>query len=148
MRWLVGVLLLVSLGRALAQETPASTEELEKQYALEAYQQVTVRFNTNIKEFATWEAFKAEVLSLMTPDTMGRCYALTGDTVQVTTVRFPGMEDNGWRKTSGNGWRWNKKDRTFIEYRINTKAGVLLRAEGAKTMFFITQTKKICEYPL
>jgi hypothetical protein len=150
MRWLVGVLLLVSFGRALAQETPTSTEELQKQYTLDAYERVTVMFNTNIKDFASWAAFKAEVLSQVSPDTRGRCYALTGDAVQITTVRFPGMEDNGWRKTSGKGWRWNKKDRTFIEYRLNTKAGVLLRAEGVKSsfLFTITRTKKICEFPL
>jgi hypothetical protein len=51
MQWAVGLLLVVMFGRALAQETPASTEELEAQYAESAYDQAIVKFNTDIKDF-------------------------------------------------------------------------------------------------
>ena len=151
MRWLAGLLLLALLGRALAQETPASTEELEAYDATAAYDQAIIRFNKNIKEFSTWDAFKAEVLSLLPRDTVGSCHALTGETmkpVEVTRVPLPVVEDEGWQKTSGKGWRKRNKDRTFIEYRVNEKAGVLLRIEGVRPRFFFAYTRRICEFPL
>ena len=41
-----------------------------------------------------------------------------------------------------------KANKTFIEYRFNVKAGVLLRVEGVKTWFLPSQTKKMCEFSL
>ena len=150
MRWVVGLLLLVSVSRALAQETPVINDEL-KQKALEAYKQVITRFNTHIKKFSSWDAFKAEVFPMVSPDTFGNCYELTGNAmnpVKFTMVKFQRVEDEGWQKTSGKGWRQNKKDRTFIEYRFNNKADVLIRIEGVKPRFFFAHTRKICEFPL
>jgi hypothetical protein len=150
MRWVVGLLLLVSIGRALAQETPVVNDELKEQ-ALAAYNQVITRFNTHIKKFSSWDAFKTEVFPMVSPDTVGNCYELTGDAmhpVEFTMVKFQRVEGGEWQKTSGKGWRQKKKDRTFIEYRFNQKADVLIRIEGVKPRFFFAHTKKICEFPL
>jgi hypothetical protein len=149
MRWVVGLLLLASISRALADETPVVNDELKEQ-ALETYNQVITRFNTHIKKFSSWDAFKAEVFPMVPPDTFGNCYELTGDAmnpVELTMVKFQRVEGEGWQKTSGKGWRQNKKDRTFIEYRVNKKAHVLIRIEGVKPRFFFAHTRKICEFP-
>ncbi len=149
MPWMVGLLLLVLVGRVQAQETPA-TGELED--AQRQYDQITVRFNNKIKKFASWDDFKTEVLSRMAPGTPGRCYELTGDAmrpVEVVSATFqPEAADNGWHKTPGHGWRRIAKDRRFVEYRLNDAVGVLLRAEGVKPRFFFSSTKRICEFPL
>jgi len=54
-------------------------------------------------------------------------------------VEFAGMENDHWKETSGKGWRLLRKDRTFTEYRLNLKAGVLMRIEGVKPRFFFRQ---------
>jgi hypothetical protein len=152
MQWVIGLCLVVLLGRAQAQETPDPTQELEKAYAESAYEQVIVRFNTDIKDFPSWQAFKTEVLSKVLPGTTGKCYERTTSPmqpVQITRGSMQGVEEEGWEETSGNGWRRNSKaEKTFIEYRFNVKAGVLLRAEGVKTWLLPPQTRKMCEFPL
>ena len=151
MHWAVGLLLVALLGRALAQESPSAPVDLTGEDAARAYDEVIVRFNTNTQEFSSWEAFKTAVFSKVLPGTLGRCYESTGSAMQpvhVTMVSFPRETDGDWQKTSGNGWRREKADRTFIEYRVNKKAGVLLWIEGAKPKFFFAQTRKICEFPL
>ena len=153
MRWPVwcmifGWLLLASFGEVVAQEEGRAEEE---PVADSAYDQAVLKFNSDIKAFDSWEAFKAEVLSKVARGTSGECYELTGrmiDPVTITQVRFQGLESNGWKKASGHGWRQRRKDRTFIEYRINEKARVLLRVEGVKPRFFFARTKRICEFPL
>jgi hypothetical protein len=150
MQWVIGLFLVALLSRAQAQETSDPTQELETEYAERTYEQVIVKFNTDIQDFASWQAFKTEVLARMSPGTMGRCYERTASPmqpVQITRVPMQRVEDGGWEETSGHGWR-RKVDNTFTEYRFNAKAGVLLRAEGVKTWFFPPQTKKMCEFPL
>ncbi len=152
MRWVVGLLILALLGRAqavLAQEETLVEEDtvVEDQ----GFDQAIAKFNNNIKGFPSWEAFKAEIVAKLSPDTSGTCYRLTGGGIQpveVTKVGFHRPEGKRWKKTGGKGWRQRKKDRSFIEYRVNEKAGVLLRIEGVKPRFFFAATKKICEFPL
>ncbi len=151
MLWVMGLLLLVLLGRVLAQEESEGSGELEARPEVEAYEQVITRFNTNIKAFASWDALKAEVLPRVSADTVGSCYELTGKAMQpveVTAVRFDMGGDADWRQTSEGGWRHRKKNRRFIEYRFNEKANVLLRVEGVKPRFFFATTKRICEFPM
>jgi hypothetical protein len=148
---MVGLVLVVCLGRALAQEDANIREEPGAQEAARAYDEAIVRFNTNIKNFSSWAAFKAEVFARVLPGTIGKCYESTGNAmqpVQVTTIPLPREEDAGWQKTSDKGWRQYKEDRTFVEYRVNDKAGVLLRVEGVKPRFFFSYTRRICEFPL
>jgi hypothetical protein len=152
MQWVIGLCLVVLLGRVQAQETSDPTRDLDTEYAESAYEQAIVKFNTDIKDFSSWQAFKTEVLAKVLPDTMGRCYERTTSPmqpVQITRVPWQSVEGEAWEKTSGNGWRQNyKASKTFIEYRFNVKAGVLLRAEGVKTWFLPPQTRKMCEFPL
>ncbi len=153
MRWVVGLLLMALLGRApvsLAQEED-SVLEPDAIGEEQAYNQIIARFNKNIKRFASWDAFKAETVAKISPKILGSCYKSTGGStkaVEVTKIGMPTVADEGWRETRGKGWRQQKKDRTFIEYRVNTKAGVLLWIEGVKPRFFFAHTKKICELPL
>jgi hypothetical protein len=152
MRWLVGIVFLASLGHALADDQGiGSLEEWETNQAVKAYDRVTIRFNTHIKAFSSWDAFKAEVLSRVPAGTSGSCYASTGDwsaPIEVMKGKRLEVEDTGWQQTSGQGWRRYKTKRAFIEYRVNTKADVLLRAEGVKSGFFFTHIQRICEFPL
>jgi hypothetical protein len=153
MRWpmwcmIIGGLLLASFGDVMAQE---KEEPVQQPVADSAYDQAVLRFNSHIQEFDSWEAFKAEIVSKIAVGKDGKCYELTGrrfDPVEITQVNFQGIEEDGWKKASGHGWRQIRKDRTFIEYRLNKKAQVLLRAEGVKPRFFFAHTKKICEFPL
>ncbi|MGQ4810373.1 hypothetical protein NKDENANG_03831 [Candidatus Entotheonellaceae bacterium PAL068K] len=153
MRWMVGLLLLALLCRVqagLAQEEGSETLNEDRVEEI-AYDHAIARFNSNIKKFSSWDAFQAEIVSKISPDTLGICYELTGDTtkpVEVTRVGFPRMESDGWKQTRGKGWRRTKKDRTFIEYRVNKKAGVLLWIKGVKPRFFFAHTRQICEFPL
>lgn len=152
MRWLAGAILLVSLGHALADDQGlGSLDEWEANQAVKAYDRVTIRFNTNIKAFSSWEAFKTEALSRVPAGTDGSCYTSTGDWSKPIEVRKGTrleVEETGWKKTSGQGWRRYKSKRAFIEYRVNTKANVLLRAEGIKSGFFFTHIQIICEFPM
>jgi len=137
------------LGRALAQESPAGGEQLEVENARRASDQAIVRFNTDIKDFPSWELFEAVVLAQVTPDMMGTCYTHQGGTVRVTMEPLPRTaQDTGWQKTAGKGWQQTQTDRTFIEYRYNEKAGVLLWVEGVNPRFFFSYTRKMCELPL
>jgi hypothetical protein len=56
--------------------------------------------------------------------------------------------DGTWEKTSDNGWRKRNKDRTFIEYRYNQEASMLLWIEGVNPRFFFASTRRLCEFPL
>jgi hypothetical protein len=58
------------------------------------------------------------------------------------------VEEEGWQKTPGKGWRKSRQDRTFIEYRVNASARRLLRIEGVKVWLLGVQTRQICEFPL
>ena len=148
MRWmLIGLLLVALYGLAMANEGA----QIEDSFVESAYDQVVVRFNATIKSYPSWAAFKTNVLERVPQDKAGTCYELTGggvNPVAMTKVTFQNGQGDGWKKTSGNGWRQNKKDRTFIEYRVNEKARMLLRAEGVKPRFFFASTTKICEFPL
>lgn len=153
MRWMLGVLLclVLSLGNAYAQETPAPNQALEEESAARAYDQTIARFNTGIKDFPSWEAFAAMVFPRMAPGTLGKCYEYTGGATQsviVTVVPLPTVKDESWKKTTGGGWQQVQDDRTFSEYRVNEKARVLLRMEGVKPRFFFAPSPKICEFPL
>jgi hypothetical protein len=151
MQWAIGLLLVVMCGRALGQETPVSTGEWEVPSVVNAYDQAIVKFNTDIKDFPSWEAFRTEVLARIAPGTMGRCYERTTSSVnptQITAVPFQRVEEEGWQKTSGKGWRKSREDRTFIEYRVNASAHRLLRIEGVKVWLLGVQTRQICEFPL
>jgi hypothetical protein len=147
MRWLVCVFIVTWLSPAFGQEGDAERE----QYTADVYDQAVVRFNNNIKVFPTWEAFKTAIQARVPVDRLGTCYELTWDRLQpvkTTRARFQGLENDQWEKTSGGGWRQLKDDRTFTEYRVNEKAGVLLRREGVKPRFFFMHTLRICEFPL
>jgi hypothetical protein len=149
MWWIVCLVLLGGLGRALAQDTPAGSEMMEADEARRASDQAIVRFNTNIQAFPTWEKFAAAVLGQVVPGTRGTCYTYEGGTVQVTMEPVPLADGaTGWRKTSGDGWLLVRPDRTFIEYRLNAGAGILLWREGAKPAWFFASTRKMCEVPL
>ena len=147
MRWIVGLLLVVLVSYAFADEG----DEPEAPLPETSYDRITLKFNAHIKKFPTWEAFKGEVAALVPPGSPGTCYALTGkgmDPVEMAKVTFRWAEGSGWKKTTGRGWRLRAPDRSFIEYRLNTADRVLLRSEGVKSGFFFVVTKSICEFPL
>jgi len=149
MWWMVGLVFMGLLGRALAQDTPAGSESMEAEEARRASDWAIVRFNTDIKDFSTWEVFKTAVLSQVVPGTLGTCYTYSGGTVHVTMEPLPREDkETGWQKTAGKGWQQLTKGRTFIEYRVNAKAGILLWIEGVNPRFFFAFTKKMCEVPL
>ena len=144
----IGCFLLWFCGLAWAQE---GDEPSLQPAQPSAYDQALLRFNTNIESYASWQAFKTAVLAKTPLGTKGRCYEWTGDSfnpMDITRVEFQGFDGDGWRKTSGNGWRLSRKNREFIEYRINLKAGVLSRIEGVKPRFFFASTRRICEFKL
>ena len=149
MWWMVGLLLVGLFGRALAQEHPAGNEQTEAEEATRASDQAIVRFNKDIQDFPSWEAFETAVLARVVPGTLGTCYTYEGGTVHVTMEPLPGeAKDTGWQKTAGKGWQQSKKDRTSVEYRFNEKAGVLLWIEGINPRFFFASTRKMCALPL
>lgn len=147
--WMVGLVLIGLLSRALAQDTPEGSEHMEAEEASRSYDWAIVRFNTDIKDFPSWEAFETAVLAQVVPGTLATCYASSGGTVHVTMEPLPREEkETGWQKTAGKGWQQFTKGRTFIEYRVNEKAGVLLWIEGVNPRFFFAYTRKMCEVSL
>jgi hypothetical protein len=149
MWWIVGLLLMGVFGRALAQDNPAGSEQMEAENARKASDQAIVRFNTDIDDFPSWELFEAVVLAQVTPGLLGTCYTYQGGTVHATMEPLPrAAKGTGWQKTAGKGWQRTHTDRTFIEYRYNEKAGVLLWVEGVNPRFFFAYTRKMCELPL
>ena len=149
MWWMVGLLLMVVFGRALAQDSPGESVQIEVENARRASDQAIVRFNTDIEDFPSWELFEAVVLAQVTPGMLGTCYTYQGGTVRITMEPLPRVDKEiGWQKTAGKGWQQTQTDRTFIEYRYNEKAGVLLWIEGVNPRFFFTYTRKMCELPL
>jgi len=149
MWWMVGLILMELLGRALAQDSRGSTEEMEVENAKRAADWAIVRFNTDIQDFPSWEAFKTAVLSQVSPGTLGTCYGYSGGTIQVIREPLPKEDKEAvWQKTTGNGWQQMQKDRTVIEYRVNTKAGLLLWIEGVNPRFFFAYPRQMCEVPL
>lgn len=151
MQWIVASLILVAFfGPAVASETPVTTR-FEEPEATRAYEQAILYFNSHVKKFPSWEAFKAEVSSKVPEGTPGRCYELTGESMKpvvATSVSFSSLEGDGWYETSGHGWRHRKADRTFVEYRLNEEAAMLMRLEGVKPWFFFASAKRICQFPL
>jgi len=89
MWWMVGLVLMGLLGRALAQDSRGSNEEMEVENARRAADWAIVRFNTDIQDFPSWEAFAPAVLSQVVPGTLGTCYVYSGGTVQVTREPLP-----------------------------------------------------------
>jgi hypothetical protein len=149
MWWMVGLVLMGLLGRAVAQDSPGGSEQMEAEDARRASDWAIVQFNTDIKDFPSWEAFKTAVLSQVEPGTLGTCYTYSGGTVQVTMEPLPREDkDTGWQKTTGKGWQHVTKGRMFFEYRFNEKTGVLFWIEGVNPRFFFAFTKKMCEVPL
>jgi hypothetical protein len=149
MWWLVGLLLMGVFSRALAQEGSAGSEQMEAEEARRSSDRAIVRFNTDIKDFPSWELFETVILSQVAPGVMGTCYAYQGGTVHVTMEPLPRTEkETGWHKTAGKGWQQTQTDRTSIEYRFNEKAGVLLWIEGVNPRFFFASTRKMCELPM
>ncbi len=145
---IVGWVLLISNGLAWADETIDDFQETE---TAAAYDQALLRFNNNIKSYPTFVAFKAEVESKIAPGAPGTCYELTGgmlNPLEISKVKFAGLEGEGWQKTSGKGWRLEGENRRFTEYRVNQKAGLLSRIEGVKPRFFFGGTTRICEFDL
>ena len=146
---MVGLVLMGLLGRALADEGPAGSEQMEAENARRSSDWAIMRFNTDIKDFLTWEAFKTVGLSQVVPGTLATCYAYSGGMVHVTMEPLPREEkETEWQKTVGKGWQQFAKGRTFIEYRLNEKAGVLFWIEGVNPRFFFAFTRKMCEVPL
>ena len=149
MRWIVGLLLMVLVSHVFADEGEVPVAPLPQT----SYDRMTLKFNTHIKEFPTWDAFKEEVAPVVPLGSPGTCYALTGKTMEpvaMTQVTFRWVEGSAWTRTTGHGWRLRVPDGSFLEYRLNTKANVLLQAESVRSgfIFFFMVTKKICEYPL
>lgn len=146
---MVGLLLIGLLGRTLAQDIPAGSAQMEAEEVQRSYDLAVVKFNTDIKDFPSWEAFKTEVLAQIVPGRLGTCYTYIGGTVQMTLEPLPREEKGArWEPTGGKGWQQFTQGRTFIEYRVNAKAGVLLWIEGVNPRFFFAYTKKMCEVPL
>jgi hypothetical protein len=149
MWWMVGLLLMGVFGRALAQDNSAGSEQMEVENARRASDQAIINFNTAIQDFPSWELFEAVVLAQVVPGMMGKCYTYQGGTVRVTMEPLPRVEKaTGWQQTAGKGWQQMQTDRTFIEYRYNEKAGVLVWIEGVNPRFFFAYTRKMCELPL
>lgn len=147
--WMLGLVLIGLLSRAVAQDTPGGSEELEEEEARRAYDWAIVQFNTDIQDFPSWEAFETAVLAQVAPGTLGTCYAHSGGMVHVTMEPLPRQDkETGWQKTGGKGWRQFTQGRMFIEYRVNAKARVLLWIEGVNPRFFFAHTRKMCEVPL
>jgi hypothetical protein len=151
MWWLIGLLFLLSVEPVQADETPVPEDLQRRQAASQAYEQAIVRFNTNIQGFDSWAAFKAAVFSRLEPNASGHCFELTGSSIEpitITAATFQEASDGEWQETPDNGWRKRNKDRTFIEYRVNVKEGVLLQMEGVNPRFFFASTRRMCEFPL
>ncbi|GIX49025.1 MAG: hypothetical protein KatS3mg131_3236 [Candidatus Tectimicrobiota bacterium] len=151
MLWMVVLGLLMLPGRLLAQEDPAANDELPRLEALAAYDQAVVKFNTHTRDFPSWAAFKDYISSRLPVGTPGKCYSLKGGArqeVDVTRVPFAGFAEDTWRKTADRGWRLRLPQRTFIECRLNEKAGQLLCLEGVKPRFFFAYTRRLCVFPL
>jgi len=143
----IGCLCLLSCSLALAQEG----DIVEPPITPRAYDQALLRFNTNIQSYPSWQTFKTVVLAKVPLGTPGTCYELTGTSfnpMETTHVKFKGLMGDEWEKTAGKGWRLLRKNRKFMEYRLNLKAGVLSRIEGSKPRFFFATTKRICEFKL
>jgi len=135
--------------RALAQDSLGGSEQMEVENARRASDQAIINFNTAIQDFPSWELFEAVILAQAVPGMMGTCYTYQGGTVRVTIEPLPRVEKaTGWQQTAGKGWQQTQTDRTFIEYRYNEKAGVLLWVEGVNPRFFFAYTRKMCELPL
>ena len=143
---MIFVILLGLTGRVMAQESRAGSEQLEAEEAAQASNRTIVRFNTDIRNFDTAEAFQKAVLSRVPSGAMGTCYASSGGMTQATREPLP-WEDKeaAWKKTVGKGWEQFRKDRIEIEYRFNEKANVLLWIENVKPRFFFAYTRKMCE---
>ena len=149
MWWMIGLVLMGWLGPALAQESQGDNEQLEVDNARRASDWAIVRFNTDVEDFPSWVAFATAVLAQVAPGTLGTCYGYSGGTVQVTRAPVPRADKEAvWQKTTGKGWQQIQKDRTFLEYRVNTKAGILLWIEGVNPRFFFAYTRQMCEVPL
>ena len=149
MWWIAGLLLMVVFSHALAQDNPGESEQMEVENARRASDQAIVRFNTDIAAFPSWELFETVVLGQVTPGMLGTCYTYQGGAVRITMEPLPRVDkETGWQKTAGKGWQQTRTDRTFIEYRYNEKAGVLLWVEGVNPRFFFAYTRKMCELPL
>jgi len=138
-----------AFNRALAQDSPGESVQMEVENARRASDQAIVRFNTDIEDFPSWELFEAVVLAQVTPGMLGTCYTYQGGTVRITMEPLPRVDkESGWQKTAGKGWQQTQTDRTFIEYRYNEKAGILVWVEGVNPRFFFSYTRKMCELPL
>ena len=149
MWWIVGLFLMGMFSRALAQDSLGGSEQMEVENARRASDQAIINFNTAIQDFPSWELFEAVILAQAVPGMMGTCYTYQGGTVRVTIEPLPRVEkETGWQQTAGKGWQQTQTDRTFIEYRYNEKAGVLLWVEGVNPRFFFAYTRKMCELPL
>jgi hypothetical protein len=136
-------------GGALARDNAGGSEQMEVENARRASDQAIVKFNTDIEDFPSWELFEAAVLAQVTPGMLGTCYAYQGGMVSVTMEPLPRVDEKiEWQKTAGKGWQQTQTDRTFIEYRYNEKARVLLWVEGVNPRFFFAYTRKMCELPL
>ncbi len=132
----------------MADET---IDELQEPETPDAYDRALLRFNNNIKSYPTFEAFKTDVLGKIRPGAPGTCYELTGGLfhpLDVVKVMFEGLDGEGWYKTTGKGWRLDREDRKFTEYRVNQKVGMLSRIEGVQPRFFFGGTKRIWEFRL
>jgi len=146
MWWIVSLLCMGVFGHALAQDNTGGSEQIEVENARRASDQAIVRFNTDIEDFPSWELFEAAVLARVTPGMLGTCYTYQGGMVRVTMEPLPKRDKaTGWQKTAGKGWQQTQTDRTFIEYRYNEQAGVLLWVEGINPRFFFAYTSKMCE---
>src|SRR4029450_6220763 len=145
MWWMVGLLLMGGFGGALAQDNSGESEQMEVENARRASDQAIVRFNTNIDDFPSWELFEAAVLTQVTSGMLATCYTYQGGTVRITTEPLPRVDKGtGWQQTAGKGWQQTQTDRTFIEYRYNEKARILLWIEGVNPRFFFAYTRKMC----
>lgn len=77
---------------------------MEAEDARRAYDWAIVRFNTDIQDFPSWEAFATAVLAQAAPGTRGTCYAYSGGMVHVTRESMPrGDQASGWQKTGAKG---------------------------------------------
>ena len=148
MWWIVGLLLMGVFGRALAQDNPAGSEQMEAENARRASDQAIVKFNTDIDDFPSWELFEAVVLAQVTPGLLGTCYTYQGYGVR---HHGPIAEGRKGDQVAEDGWQRMAADahRSHV-YRVSVqrKSGGLIMGRRCQPTFFFAYNRKMCELPL
>jgi hypothetical protein len=97
-------------GRALAQDNPGGSEQMEAENARRASDQAIVKFNIDIDDFPSWELFEAVLLAQVTPGLLGTCYTYQGGRCTSPWTHCPGQKRrlDGRRRLAKDGSRRTK----------------------------------------